>query len=221
MLRYYPLFLDINERACLVVGGGRVGARKAKGLLTAGARVTVVSPVMHAALEALLPDERLSLMRRTYRPSDMEGVFLVIGATDDAELNGRIKKDAQKANALCNVADSPQLCDFILPAVVNQGDLTLAITTAGKSPALAKRLRRQLQGQFGPEYAVLTALLGAVRHRLLADGHDPEGHRRIFNALLDGDLLGMLRAGHTAGINALLKEILGSGYDLEGLVTGD
>jgi precorrin-2 dehydrogenase/sirohydrochlorin ferrochelatase len=215
--RYYPLFLDINERACLVVGGGNVGARKAKGLLAAGARVVVVSPVMDAALEALLPDERLSLKKRAYRPSDMAGVFLVIGATDQAELNRRIKRDAQAAKALCNVADQPQLCDFILPAVVNQGDLALAITTGGRSPALAKRLRRELQGQFGPEYAELTALLGAIRTRLLAAGHDPEGHRRVLNALLDEDILGLLRAGHIADINALLKKILGPGYDYKSL----
>jgi precorrin-2 dehydrogenase/sirohydrochlorin ferrochelatase len=172
---------------------------------------------MDAALEALLPDERLSLKKRAYRPSDMAGVFLVIGATDQAELNRRIKRDAQAAKALCNVADQPQLCDFILPAVVNQGDLALAITTGGRSPALAKRLRRELQGQFGPEYAELTALLGAIRTRLLAAGHDPEGHRRVLNALLDEDILGLLRAGHIADINALLKKILGPGYDYKSL----
>lgn len=212
-MRYYPLFLDIRERACLVVGGGKVGARKAKGLLTAGARVTVVSPVMDAALEALSPHEGLSLKRRVYRPGDMAGIFLVIGATDNPELNRQIKSDAQATKSLCNVADQPQLCDFILPAVVNQGDLALAITTAGKSPALAKRLRRQLQDQFGPEYAKLTALLGAIRTRLLDTEHDPEGHRQVFKALLDEDILGLLRADRITDINALLKEILGPGYD--------
>jgi precorrin-2 dehydrogenase / sirohydrochlorin ferrochelatase len=215
--RYYPLFLDISERDCLVVGGGKVGARKAKALLAAGARVVVVSPVMDAALEALLPNERLFLKKRAYRSSDMAGVFLVIGATDLAELNRRIKRDAQAAKALCNVADQPQLCDFILPAVVNQGDLAVAITTAGKSPALAKRLRRQLQAQFGSEYAELTTLLGVIRTRLLAAGHDPEGHRRVLNALLDEDILGLLKAGHSADINALLKKILGPGYDYKSL----
>ena len=214
-MHYYPIFLDIAERACLVVGGGKVGARKAKRLLEAGARVTVVSPEMDAALVALLPHERLSLKRRTYRPEDMADIFLVIGATDDAGLNRQIKGDAQAAKSLCNVADRPELCDFILPAVVNQGDLAVAITTAGNSPALAKRLRRQLQSQFGPEYARLTAMLGAVRRRLLAEDHDPEGHRRAFNALLDGDLLEMLRADDTAAIDALLKKTLGPGYGIE------
>lgn len=216
--RYYPLFLDISERACLVVGGGKVGARKARALLAAGARVVVVSPVMDGDLEALLPDERLSLKKRTYRSSDMVDVFLVIGATDQTELNQQIKRDAQAAKALCNVADQPQLCDFILPAVVNQGDLAVAITTAGKSPALAKRLRRQLEEQFGPEYAKLIALLGAIRTRLLAEGHDPDGHRRVFSALLDEDLLEMLRADETAGINALLKKNLGPGYEMKRLM---
>jgi precorrin-2 dehydrogenase/sirohydrochlorin ferrochelatase len=213
----YPLFLDIRDRRCLVVGGGGVGARKAKGLLASGARVKVVGPRIAPALEALLPNERLRLERRAYRSEDMAGAFLVFSATDDAALNRRIQRDAAAHQVLCNVADQPELCDFILPAVVRRGDLALAITTAGKSPALAKRLRRQLEDQFGPEYERLTRLLGAIRGRLLAAGHDPEGHRKAFTALLDGDLLGLVRSDRTEEINALLERILGPGFNLERL----
>jgi precorrin-2 dehydrogenase / sirohydrochlorin ferrochelatase len=218
---YYPLCLNLEERSCLVVGGGKVGARKTKGLLSAGARVIVVSPQMDASLEALRPHERLHLERRAYRPEDMQGVFLAFAATDDAALNRRIQKDAVDCRALCNIADQPELCDFILPAVVRQGDLTLAITTAGKSPALARRLRRELTDKLGPEYARLTELMGAIRHRLLSKGHDPEGHQRIFNTLLDSDLLAFLRAGRRGDINALLTATLGPDFCLENLLGSD
>jgi precorrin-2 dehydrogenase / sirohydrochlorin ferrochelatase len=216
-MRYYPLCLDLKGRTCLVVGGGKVGARKAKGLLAAGARVVVISNQMGAAVTGLGPHQRLRLERRAYRPKDMEGVFLAFAATDDAALNRRIQKDASVCRALCNIADQPELCDFILPAVVQQGDLALAITTAGKSPALAKRLRRELTDQFGPEYARLTELLGAIRQRLLSEGHDPKGHRRVFNTLLDSDLLGMLQADRRDDIDALLARTLGPGYRLGNL----
>lgn len=218
-MRYYPLFLNLEGRACLVVGGGKVGARKARGLLDSGAIVTVVSPQMDPALETLGSHERLILEKRAYRPEDMAGSCLVFAATDEAVLNRRIQADAVQRRVLCNVADRPDLCDFILPAVVNQGDLSLAITTAGRSPALAKRLRRQLATQFGPEYARLTALLGAIRGRLLAEGHDPEGHRRVFNALLDDDLLGLLQRDDAAAVDEVLAKNLGPGYTLADLAS--
>jgi precorrin-2 dehydrogenase/sirohydrochlorin ferrochelatase len=214
----YPIFLDLEDRHCLVVGGGGVGTRKAQGLLACGARVTVVSPRMDPALEALLPHERLCLERRAYRPEDMAGVFLAFSATDDSALNRRIQRDAADRKTLCNVADRPELCDFILPAVVRRGALLLAITTSGKSPALAKRLRRQLEAQFGPEYENLIRLLGALRNRLLAQGHDPAGHRKAFNTLLEGDLLGLVRRESTAEIDALLAKTLGPGYRFERLM---
>ncbi|MDJ0782972.1 MAG: bifunctional precorrin-2 dehydrogenase/sirohydrochlorin ferrochelatase [Desulfosarcinaceae bacterium] len=217
-MRYYPLCIDLDGRTCLVVGGGRVGARKVKRLLASGARVTVISPKMTADLEALGSHERLTLEKRPYSALDMKDAFLVFAATNDGALNRRIRQEAARQRILCNIADQPELCDFILPAVVNQGDLTLAITTAGSSPALAKRLRRQLASQFGPEYARLTALLGAIRRRLLAEGHDPDGHRQRFNALLDGGLLELLKENRTAEVDALLAAVLGPDYDLEGLL---
>lgn len=220
-MRYYPLCIDLKERTCLVVGGGKVGARKAQGLLSAGATVVVVSPQMDAVLEALGPHERLRLKRRDYRPTDMEGVFLAFAATDDGDLNRRIQRDAIGCRVLCNIADRPELCDFILPAVVQQGDLTVAITTMGKSPALAKRLRRQLADQLGPEYARLTELLGAIRRHLLSKDHDPEGHHRVLHALLDSNLLALLRADRREEIDALLAATLGPGYRLANLLSAD
>ncbi|MBT8339743.1 MAG: bifunctional precorrin-2 dehydrogenase/sirohydrochlorin ferrochelatase [Desulfatitalea sp.] len=217
-MRYYPICLDIRNRRCLVVGGGQVGTRKVRTLLSCGARVTVVSPQISDALSRLARQDRIVWQPRVYRSSDLEGIFLVIGATDEAVLNRRIHRDAEQAGRLCNIADQPHLCNFILPAVIQQGDLMLAVSTAGKSPAFAKHLRKKLQAQFGPEYATFLDLMGAVRHRLLSEAHSPEAHKPLFERLIAGDLLEMIRRDDHPGINALLGEVLGAGYRYEALL---
>lgn len=214
-MKYYPVNLDIRHQSCLVVGGGTVGTRKVKTLLGCGAAVTVVSPEVTNSLLALAGENRISLEQRPYRASDLEGVFLVIGATDNMDLNRAIHHDARKQNKLCNIADQPDLCNFILPSVIERGDLIIAISTSGKSPAFAKKLRKQLEAQFGPEYAEFLKLMGAVRKILLERDHDPEAHRRIFENLVDQGLLESILDGSTAHIDSLLKSLLGPecGYD--------
>ena len=164
-MRYYPVNLDVKNRRCLVVGGGGVGARKVQTLLECGAIVTVVSPAITGNLLKLADTGSLVLRQRSYRESDLDGMFLVIGATDDEDLNRRISGDAQQRNMLCNIADRPEACNFILPSIVNRGDLVIAISTSGKSPAFAKKLRRRLQKEFGPEYADFLRLMGAIRKK--------------------------------------------------------
>jgi precorrin-2 dehydrogenase/sirohydrochlorin ferrochelatase len=208
-MKYYPVNLDIRHQSCLVVGGGTVGTRKVKTLLGCGAKVTVVSPEVTNALLALAGEHRISLEQRPYQASDLEGVFLVIGATDNMDLNRAIHHDARKQGKLCNIADQPDLCNFILPSVIERGDLIIAISTSGKSPAFAKKLRKQLEAQFGPEYAEFLKLMGAVRKILLERDHDPEAHRRIFKNLVDQGLLESIRDGNTAHIDSLLKSLLG------------
>ena len=166
-MQYYPVFLDVRNRSCLVVGGGRVGTRKVKTLMDCGARVTVISPEVTDELAGLAARPAILLKRRAYRNSDLDDVFLVIGATDDEDLNQRIHQDAESRGKLCNIADQPRRCNFILPSIINQGDLTIAISTAGRSPAFAKFLRRRMKKQFGPEYGAMLALMGAIRERLL------------------------------------------------------
>jgi precorrin-2 dehydrogenase/sirohydrochlorin ferrochelatase len=124
-MRYYPVNLDIQNRECLVVGGGSVGTRKVVTLLDCGAIVTVVSPVATEKLIALTKDNRITLNQRSYETSDIKGMFLVIGATDDEELNQQVYQDAQQHTILCNIADRPEACNFILPAIVNRGDLVI------------------------------------------------------------------------------------------------
>jgi precorrin-2 dehydrogenase/sirohydrochlorin ferrochelatase len=219
-VKHYAIQLDVRGRCCLVVGGGGVGRRKAETLLDCGARVTVVSPDMAEGLQKLAGHPNLTLSRREYRTSDLEGVFLVIGASDDVTLNRRIHREAEQRSILCNIADQPELCSFILPAVVRRGDLTLTISTAGKSPAVAKKLRRQLETQFGEEYAVLLKLMGHIRKRLLAESHAPEVHKHLFEALLDGGLLDMIRENRIEAIDRLLLHVLGDGYSYAKLMPG-
>jgi precorrin-2 dehydrogenase len=219
-MRYYPICLDIQDRPCLVVGGGPVGTRKVKTLLACGARVTVVSPEATPELETLAAGERIVLLRRAYRSSDQQGVFLTIGATDDAALNNRIHRDAEQGGRLCNIADQPGLCNFVLPSVIRQGDLMIAISTSGRSPAFAKYLRRQMQERFGPEYGIMLDLMGAVRRRLLHNEHAPEAHKPLFERLITGGLLEMIRLDRRAQIDSLLSDILGEGFTFETLLSG-
>ena len=157
-MRYYPINLDIKGRRCLVVGGGAVGTRKVHTLLQCGADVTVISPQATNELSVLAEAGDIAMQKREYSSTDLEGIFLVIGATDDETLNRQVSADAQSRNLLCNIADRPAVCNFILPSIVHRGDLVITVSTSGKSPALAKKLRKALERQFGIEYADLLNL---------------------------------------------------------------
>jgi precorrin-2 dehydrogenase/sirohydrochlorin ferrochelatase len=217
-MRFYPICLDVRQRHCLVVGGGQVGTRKVKTLLDCGALVTVISPEATEALRDWAAQDKIVLKMRGYRSSDLDNMFLVIGATDSEDLNHRIHEDAEKRQRLCNIADQPQRCNFILPAVVNQGDLVIAISTSGRSPAFAKHLRRQLQECFGPEYDHLLKLMGAIRERLLAERHSPEAHKPIFEKLIGAGLLELIKADDRLAIDGLLADVLGPTYHYQELI---
>jgi precorrin-2 dehydrogenase/sirohydrochlorin ferrochelatase len=217
-MRYYPIHLVIKNRDCLVVGGGAVGTRKVNTLLECGARVTVVSPDPSRRLTKLASEGAITLTQRAYRSDDLNGTFLVIGATDDENLNQQISNDAAQSNTLCNIADRPEACNFILPSIVRRGDLVITISTSGKSPALAKQLRQKLETQFGQEYAEFLLLMGAIRKKLLGQDHEPEAHKDLFNKLIDSDLIQLMQSGKTEEINSLLYKILGEGYKIEELL---
>jgi precorrin-2 dehydrogenase/sirohydrochlorin ferrochelatase len=180
--------------------------------------VTVVSPAASKELKDLADRGEVSLRRREYASEDLQGVFLVIGATDDESLNRRISADAEDLRLLCNIADRPDKCNFILPAVVQRGDLVITVSTSGQSPALAKKLRRDLQAQFGDEYARLLELMGAIRKRLLAEAHAPEEHKPIFERLVHSDILAWIRDDRRQDIDRLLADILGDGWRTEDLL---
>jgi precorrin-2 dehydrogenase/sirohydrochlorin ferrochelatase len=217
-MRYYPVNLDIRSRPCLVVGGGRVGARKVKTLIQCGAVVTVVSPETAPSVHQLAADKAIVLKQRPYRSSDGDGMFLVIGATDDETLNRQINADAEHRHQLCNIADRPEICNFILPAIVRRGDFVMAVSTAGKSPAFAKHIRKRLEDQFGPEYGELLDLMGAIRTRLLAEAHEPEAHKPLFEQLIEENLLDLVKEKNTEHIDRLLEKVLGPGYRYDQLM---
>ncbi len=216
---FYPVNLDIKGRQCLVVGGGSVASRKAKTLMECGAIVTVVSPEFTEALKNLEQNSSITLVQSPYKTSDLENKFLVIGATNDEKLNRRINADAETRNMLCNIADVPDICNFILPSIIRRGDLCLAISTSGKSPAFAKKLRKDLEKTFGDEYSLFLTLMGEIRKKLLAEEHAPEAHKPIFEKLIHNNLLEMIKKNKKENINQVLFEALGSGYDYDTLIS--
>lgn len=192
---YFPVSLQLADKSCLVVGGGEVAARKAASLAACGALLTVISPALCPELAREAEAGRLAWIAREYRPGDLSGAFLVIAATDDPAVQERIFQEAEEHNLLLNVADVPKWCNVILPAVVRRGELTVAISTGGRSPALARSLRRRLEREFGREYEVLLELLGALRGLILARGDDHQVNREIFHQLVEPDLAAWIRQG--------------------------
>lgn len=185
MAAFYPAFLNLQGRPCVVIGGGPVAEGKVKGLLEAGARVHVVAPELTPTLEDWAAEGRIWLRRRAYQPGDLAGATLAIAATDDRTVNHRIWVEAQARGVLLNAVDDVEHCHFIAPAVHRQGDVTVAVSTAGKSPALAVYLRDLVAGLIGPRYAGLLDLLAAARPRVNARFSDPEARRRVWRRIVE------------------------------------
>ena len=214
-MRYYPLFLDISGRRCVVIGGGNVAERKIERLLACGAQVEVVGKVLTPALAALKANGRIVHHATDYEKAVIHGAFLVIGATDNEEVNGQISGDARALDILVNIVDEPARCDFILPSVVERGALTIAVSTGGKSPALAKKLRMELDALYGPEYAILLEIMGKLREKLIAEGHPSAENRERFEAVVTSEILGHIRAKRWEAIKALIVERTGVEMEVE------
>jgi uroporphyrin-III C-methyltransferase/precorrin-2 dehydrogenase/sirohydrochlorin ferrochelatase len=179
----FPLYLKLAGRRCLVVGGGSIAETKLQGLLRCGADVHVVAPEATPAIRGAAREGSICWEQRPFSPSDLAGVFLVVAATDSTELHEQIFRLCQDAGILCNAVDEPQRCDFYYPAVVRRGPLQIAISTAGHSPLLAQRLRRELEDQFGPEYGPWLEEIGAARRELFSSDATPEARRAILREL--------------------------------------
>jgi precorrin-2 dehydrogenase/sirohydrochlorin ferrochelatase len=212
-VQYYPAYLDLRGHPCVVIGGGEVAARKVATLLDAGARVTVVSPTLCAALADMADTHEIVHHARPYRCGDLTGAWLAYAATGDDAVHAEIAAEAADARVFLNVVDRPRLCSFIVPAIVTQGPVTIAVSTGGRSPALAKRLRTELGTNVGPEWGIAAELLGKLRARL-GEGTD---RARIFTALADAPLLAALRVGDVARVDALLAEHVGGATTLAAL----
>jgi len=214
-MRYYPLFLDIFRRRCVVVGGGKVAERKIERLLACGARVEVVGKILTPALAALKVNGRIVHHETDYEEALIRGAFLVIGATDNDVVNGRIAGDARALGILVNIVDEPARCDFILPSVVERGDLSIAVSTGGKSPALAKKLRMELDALYGPEYAILLEIMGKLREKMIAEGRPSAENRERFEAVVNSEILDHIRAERWKEVKALIMERAGIEMEVE------
>lgn len=199
---YYPVFLDIAGKRCVVIGGGQVAWRKVQTLLEYGAKVEVVSPELCPELAAVT---EINVCHRQYQPGDLKGAFLAIVATDNHEINHQVAREARAQGVMVNVVDDAEYCDFILPSLVRRGDMTIAVSTAGRSPALARKLRTRLEKEFGEEYAALLRLIDEVRLELKQRGIAVDSE--TWQEALDLDLLtGLVKLGQTEKARALLME---------------
>ena len=195
-MRYYPIFLEITGKPVVVIGGGGVALRKVEGLLDAGARVTVVSPDLHPGLRRLVEVGRLRHEQREYRYGDLEGYALAIVASDDHLVNTAVAREGEKRGVWVNAVDDPSNCDFILPSVMTRGDLIVAISTSGGSPALARKMREGLEAFLTEEYVLLLELAAGVRSELREKGVQVEAE--VWNAALDGEVRNLLAQGRCA-----------------------
>jgi siroheme synthase-like protein len=209
MTSTYPVSLLLDGRACLVVGAGRVAERKIAALLNAGAVVRVVALEACAAVQELADRGDIELSLRQFRDADLDGVFIVIVATDDTELNQRVSAECDRRGLLVNVVDQPALCNFYVPAVIERGPITLAVSTGGASPALAKHLRVLLEDTVGEEYGRLAELMAELRAEVIA-AHDQQSDRAAaWERVLASEVLDLLRRDETDQARRRARELLG------------
>jgi siroheme synthase-like protein len=203
---FYIACLKLTGRRCLVVGGGDIGLEKVEGLLACDGHVALVAPDAHPALQELAAEGSIEWLRREYRPDDLEGTFMVIAATNDSEVNIGAYHDAEKRAMLVNVVDVPPLCNFILPAILRTGPLAIAISTAGASPALAKRMKREVAALFGEEYARLAVLLNEVRGWAKGTLPTYQDRKAFFEGIVNGDPdpIALLREGNERAVIDLI-----------------
>jgi len=204
----YPANLVLAGRRVLVVGAGAVAARKVEGLLACGADVVVVAPAAGDAMRALAESGEIRLHERPYRPSDLDGVWLAVTATDDRKVNRAVYEDGEARRIWVNAADDPASCSFTLPSVVRQGPVMVTVATGGHSPALATWLSRHVAGELGPEYAQLALLLAEERERLQAEGRSTEGLNWL--KALDSGMLELIRLGDVGRAKERLQACLSS-----------
>ncbi|HVP04762.1 MAG TPA: bifunctional precorrin-2 dehydrogenase/sirohydrochlorin ferrochelatase [Dehalococcoidia bacterium] len=214
-MRYYPVFLDVNGKPVVVVGGGNVALTKVEGLLEAGASVTVVAPELNERMARLKREGRFVHVKRKYEPGDLEGCDLAFAATDDGEDNHRVWEEGRQRHVWVNAVDDIPNCDFIMPGIVRKGDLVLAISTSGTSPAMARKVREDIEEFLTDEDAALLDLAAEIRHELRAQkvtvGACEHCHRNandVWNAALDGEVKRLLKSGDRPAAKARVLNLL-------------
>lgn len=204
---YYPVFLNIRGRRCVVVGGGQVALRKVRTLLEHGANIEVISPELCSGLNKLAENGEISVLRKHYQTGDLQGALLAIAATDNNDVNLEVVKEARNRGVLVNVVDSANNSDFVLPSYLNRGDVTIAVSTSGRSPSLARKIRARLEKEFGNEYASLAVLINEVRTEIKRQGIKVDGDD--WQEALDLDLMiDLLKKGDGEKARAILLKNL-------------
>jgi precorrin-2 dehydrogenase/sirohydrochlorin ferrochelatase len=194
--RLFPIFLKLAGRSCLVVGAGTVAESKIASLVEVDAQVRVVAPAATPEVRSWARSKRVEWQQRGFQPDDLDGMFLVVAATSSMELHEQIFQEAMRRGVLCNIVDVPELCDFYYPAVVQRGALQIAVSTSGQSPALAQRLRIELEEQFGPEYKAWLDYLGEAREKLQPQKLDPQERKRLLHELASKKAFDAFRREH-------------------------
>jgi precorrin-2 dehydrogenase/sirohydrochlorin ferrochelatase len=217
-MRYYPILLDLEGKKALIVGGGEIAERKTITLMNYNAKIYIVSRTLTNNLKQFIENKAVYYLGVEFEKSYLDGVFLVIAATDDNELNGLVSKLAAKRGILVNAVDQPSDCSFIVPSVLNRGDLCIAISTGGKSPALAKKIRVELESRFGPEYAHFLEVMGRLRSGIRSMNLGQKENSRIFQDLVDSKLIHALARRDRSSVSRILKSILPSDMDIDPLL---
>lgn len=192
MNTFYPINVNLAQRLCVVIGGGNVAARKVRSLLDFGALVKVISSRLIQDLARLAQEGAIQYVAREYQPGDLEGAFLVVCATNDERLNREIAGACAARNLLVNVVDDPGRCSFVFPAVVKRGSLTISVSTGGKSPLLARKIRERLEKEFGPQYGDYVEFMADLRKEIMARIPDPRKRWHVYKSLLEIDLLDLM-----------------------------
>ncbi len=209
---YYPVFLDLRGRLAVVVGGGSVAERKIGTLLDYGADVTCIAPSVTPGIDSLVAQGLIVHEERGYVRGDLAGAFIVVCATDSTEVNRAVYQEAEGQGCLVNVADIPELCNFIVPSIVKRGPLQIAISTGGAAPLIAKRLRCELEERYGPEWEAYVALLGRVRRIVMERIAGGESERKpVFEAIARSDLIERLARGETPDAEEVFREFASGG----------
>lgn len=209
----YPVNLHLAGRPCAVIGGGTVAERKTEGLLAAGASVTVISPQLTPGLAAWVRQRRIRHLAKSYQTGDGQGFFIVICATSDEAVNRLAAAEARDNGALVNVVDAPELGDFSVPAKIEHGDLLLTVSTGGKSPALARRLREELAEHYGPEYGVYITMLERIRNQLKTELASSKAREVFWRQALNAEVLALLKQGKIKEAEARIKHAIGCSRD--------
>lgn len=208
-MSYYPVNLQINNRSCIVVGGGSVAERKVIALLTAGACVTVLSPEVTQKLTELIQTKKIIHVARDYAEGDVAGFFIVICGTNNSGVNKLVAEEASKAGALVNVADAPQLGNFNVPSQIAHGDLLITISTGGKSPALARRLGAELAQRYGPEYGTYLDLVAEARTKMKKNMQSSQERESFWRQTIDSEVINLLKEGKIKEAEAKINNAIG------------